>query len=453
MTSSPNKRPRHKINLSATPIRYTTPLQHIREPILPYKTRRPNSGSDRFNSGSIHLSPTPGFGTGFSFEPEMKALKIERKLQPSISPAPLRFSSTFGSSGRPDPTLRLRSNAHSGERLDPFETPKRMANLPISSPYLVRPGLDRDPSTLTFTPTFKPRRSSMDMFPASPYASQESKHGILPFSLPYRREQGYTDFGRKAPAMAFQPSMPVIREESEFGEANAAHLYSGPRTITPSPIWDQIGRPESSCFVNSRDPYLERAETPIQIPIASDQDHNSWQPRSNIALISSQSSASRDENRAPSEASVVSLPMFAPKASLGIDIEALELAARSPSIDETKYEATDVKFQAALVTHDPIHSALQGPECSVKTIRPAPRSVLSFTQPDTVRPAATLTNRRRKLISFISRNRFHTARKEASRTLSNDPSRKDAGKNFRLQSSRLTMNQSNRCSRHPTHSV
>jgi hypothetical protein len=235
MNSSPHKKPRHVINLSSTPVRYTTPPQHIPEPILPYKNRRPSSGSYHFTSRPVHRSPTPGYGSGFSFEPEWQTPRFERRIQPSISPVPFRCSSNFEAAVRPGHSVGLRSNAQIRKGVDPFETPRRMAILPVNLPHLARTAYPYalDPSNRAYTPS----RSGLDTFATSPHRHQDSEHVILPFSLPYRRNQSCTDFGRKAAAMAFQPSMPVIAEESEFGEASAVKLYSEPRTISPPPIW------------------------------------------------------------------------------------------------------------------------------------------------------------------------------------------------------------------------
>ena len=387
MTGSPNKKPRYTIDSSATPIRYTTPLQHIPEPVLPYRHHRPGSGSYHSAPRIVHPSPTPGYGAGFSFEPEIKAGRFHRKPQPSVSPVPFRLSSDFGLSGQSHEVVQVGSDARVGGTVDFFGTPRRIPNLPVNQPRLDRPVYTQHYSTRPTTPL----RSGLNGFTPSPYHQQKSGHEPLPFSLPYRRNQSYTDFGSRAPAMAFQPSMPVIAEESEYGEESAAQLYSEPRTITPSPIWDQVGRTESFCLGVPREPYLRRAETPIRTQLASaDHQHDPWLARSNAAMISSQSTASRDENRAPSEASVASLPIYAPKASLGIDIEALELAARSPSLDEFKKEPSAIISHAAPAMIAPIYPTSQGPKVSDDTTRKGLRSGLSFIEPDKVGPARQL---------------------------------------------------------------
>lgn len=159
---------------------------------------------------------------------------------------------------------------------------------------------------------------------------------VLPYSQPHVRTQVLPDYARKAIGMSYQPTMSVIQEESP------------PETILWLPPSDTHGALDVSpvsCY---------EAEDVLMPSLVEDREHEHlsrliepqqyanigptavwpvWQARHVPGIISSQSTASHDENRKPSQESITSLPLFAPRAAAGIDIDALEAAARSSSVD------------------------------------------------------------------------------------------------------------------------
>lgn len=185
--------------------------------------------------------------------------------------------------------------------------------------------------------------------PGLPTQAHQNRLGAniyLPYGQPYIRTETLPDHGRRAVAMSFQPTMPVIREESpaaandSIASPGLLWLYSpGFRTQLNSGYEDQsLFMPGPALLASDTDQYdideIYKYETP-QLIMPDHDPAPVWRARHRNDIIASQSTASQDENRKPSEDhdSLASSLIFAPKAHTGIDIDALEAAARSPSLD------------------------------------------------------------------------------------------------------------------------
>jgi hypothetical protein len=209
-------------------------------------------------------------------------------------------------------------------------------------------------------------------------------HLRLPFSLPFRSSESFLTYARNPAPAIYQPSMSTIEEESCYGEGLVGDVtYSTPyKTLA-----DTEATAYGYAYSNHNDTYPSEPDHSVTLfqEDLEPEDTRMWATRNEPSLIPSQSTASHDENRFPSQDSVFSLP--APKAGLGIDIDMLEAAAISPSpgIEDLKTLTLDhIPPQFLEEADDPAH--IPPPACM-----DVPSGQLSLQLPEQVR-AYSLSN-------------------------------------------------------------
>jgi hypothetical protein len=365
-----HKRARYESPDLYSPDPYSTPMQ-------PRPTIRPPSREHRYqaqfgkvDTGPYYRSPSSAYQTA----PQARAGGFNY-TNLSGSPIPFRYSSPLIMSKPLKTSHTVQRQAWTRKRsISPY--PPAHFKPSASPAFFKNPG-----PTYSLEHNHPPFTSYPHLSSQVPL-SRSSMAARLPYGRPHVRTQTFPDYARKAPAMSFQPTMPIIQEESPI-PANA--IFSPPLPVrTPSYNFNHHDyHTEDRAMSPETQTYAPHSEMPVYNPPAPTL---MWQAHRATDIVSSQSTASHDENLRPSQESVVSLPIFAPKASMGIDIDALEAAARSPSAElDAGGLSLGCPAESYPTLNDTTFKVRPEPDGRGKN-QPKERATLTFTRPDKVSP-------------------------------------------------------------------